>query len=136
MRSGGVVEVSPVLDQHAGANHQNLFDNVTLYARAKQRQGTPFYSVWDGSGAPYWQPGHGSFNTTWNLNIIIEAGADRDETVMLEGLAEGPDAFIIGVHGNRDFDLDYRPAPRALRVNQEPEAQSLYEWQLDRRKNK
>ena len=125
-----------VLDQHAGANHQNLFDNVTFYAQAKQRQGMPFYSVWDGSGAPYWQPGHGRFNTTWNLNVIIESGANRDNTVMLEGLAEGPDAFIIGVHGNRDFDVDYRPAPRALSVNQEPEVQSLYTWQLDRRKNK
>jgi len=125
-----------VLDQHAGANHQNLFDNVTLYARAKRREGTPFYSVWNGSGAPYWQPGHGRFNTTWNLNVIIESGADRDEKVMLEGIAEGPDAFIIGVHGNRTFDVDYRPTPRVLSVNQEPVVTSLYDWQLNMRKNK
>ena len=123
-----------VLDQHAGANHQNLFDNVTLHVNPKRRNGQPFYPVWDGSGAGYWQPGHGQFNTTWNLNIVVESGADRAETVTLDGLAEGPEAFIIGVHGNRDFEVDYRPAPKALMVNQEPEVRSLYEWQLKQRK--
>lgn len=122
-----------VLDQHAGANHQNLFDNVTLHVDADRRDGQPFYSVWDGSGAGYWQPGHGRFNTTWNLNIIVESGASRDETVRLEGLAEGPSAFIIGVHGNRDFDVDYRPAPSVLDANERAEVESLYDWQLAQR---
>lgn len=122
-----------VLDQHAGANHQNLFDNVTLHVNADRKNGAPFYSVWDGSGAGYWQPGHGRFNTTWNLNVIVESGARRDERVKLEGLAEGPDAFIHGVHGNRSFVVDYRPAPMALSVNQEPEIRSLYNWQLQNR---
>ena len=123
-----------VLDQHAGANHQNLFDNVTLYVNAKRRLGQPFYPVWDGSGAGYWQPGHGRLSTTWNLKVIVESGANRDETVALEGLAEGPDAFVIGVHGNREFNVDYRPGPKALSVNQEPSVRSLYEWQLSNRK--
>ncbi|MEO0607668.1 MAG: hypothetical protein AAFY82_05515 [Pseudomonadota bacterium] len=123
-----------VLDQHAGANHQNLFDNVTLYINPKRRNGQPFYPVWDGSGAGYWQPGHGSFNTTWNLNVIVESGAKRDESVTLEGLAEGPDAFIVGVHGNRNFDVDYRPAPKALIVNETPKVRSLYDWQLEQRR--
>jgi hypothetical protein len=114
-----------VLDQHAGANHQNLFDNVTLHVKADRKDGRPFYSVWDGSGAGYWQPGHGRFNTTWNLNVIVQSGAQRDETVRLEGLAEGPDAFILGIHGNRTFEVDYRPEPRALSVNREPEIRSL-----------
>lgn len=122
-----------VLDQHAGANHQNLFDNITLHVNAKRKNGAPFYSVWDGSGAGYWQPGHGRFNTTWNLNVIVDSGARRDETVLLEGLAEGPDAFILGVHGNRAFEVDYRPAPLSLRVNSEPEIRSLYDWQLRKR---
>lgn len=122
-----------VLDQHAGANHQNLFDNVTLHVKADRKDGRPFYSVWDGSGAGYWQPGHGRFNTTWNLNVIVQSGAQRDETVRLEGLAEGPDAFILGIHGNRRFEVDYRPEPRALSVNREPEIRSLYDWQLRQR---
>lgn len=122
-----------VLDQHAGANHQNLFDNITIHIAAERRDGQPFYPVWDGSGAPYWQPGHGRFNTTWNLNVVVESGADRAETVTLDGLAEGPDAFIVGIHGNRNFEVDYRPAPRALSVNQQPVVRSLYDWQLKKR---
>ncbi|MEM6651258.1 MAG: hypothetical protein AAF582_01575 [Pseudomonadota bacterium] len=123
-----------VLDQHAGANHQNLFDNVTLYVRPERRDGRPFYPIWNGSGTPYWQPGHGRFNTTWNLNVIVENGAGRDETVILDGLAEGPEAFIIGVHGNRAFEVDYRPAPRVLDVNAQPEVRSLYDSQLEQRR--
>lgn len=125
-----------VLDQHAGANHQNLFDNVTLHVWPTRRDGRPFYPIWNGSGAPYWQPGHGRFNTTWNLNVIVEGGADRTETVTLDGLAEGPDAFIVGVHGNRVFEVDYRPAPMALEVNKEPEIRSLYDWQLSQRQTR
>ena len=125
-----------VLDQHAGANHQNLFDNITLYVRPMRREGRPFYPIWNGSGAPYWQPGHGRFNTTWNLNVIVEDGAGRDETVTLDGLAEGPEAFIIGVHGNRAFDVDYRPRPKVLDVNKQPRIRSLYDWQLEKRRSR
>lgn len=130
-----VVFNASVLDQHAGANHQNLFDNVTLYVNADRRNGRPFYAVWDGSGAGYWQPGHGRYNTTWNLNVIVESGADREETVMLDGLAEGPEAFIVGVQGNRDFQVDYRPAPKVLSVNEAPPVPSLYDWQLAKRQD-
>lgn len=128
-----IVRNASVLDQHAGANHQNLFDKVTLHVNAKRRNGRPFYSVWDGSGAGYWQPGHGRFNTTWNLKVIVESGARRDEAVKLEGIAEGPDAFIMGVHGNRALEVDYRPAPKSLSVNAEPKIRSLYDWQLSHR---
>ena len=122
-----------VLDQHAGANHQNLFDNVTLHIDAKRKNGAAYYPVWDGSGAGYWQPGHGRFSTTWNLNVIVNSGALRDESVALEGLAEGPDAFIVGVHGNREFSVDYRPVPKSQIVNRQPEIKSLYDWQLKKR---
>ena len=132
-RNATVLNAS-VLDQHAGANHQNLFDNVTLHINAKRRNGSPFYDVWDGSGAGYWQPGHGRFNTTWNLNVIVESGASREETVKLDGLAEGPEAFIIGVQGNREFEVDYRPTPKALSVNEAPPVRSLYDWQLAQRR--
>ncbi len=124
-----------VLDQHAGANHQNLFDDITLHVDVERKDDQPFYSIWNGSGAGYWQPGHGRFNTTWNLNIRVRSGANRDETVMLEGLAEGPDAFIMGIHGNRSFSVDYRPEPAALQVNAPPTVESLYDWQLQKRKS-
>lgn len=127
------VLTASVLDQHAGANHQNLFDNITLYVRPDRRDGRPFYPIWNGSGAPYWQPGHGRYNTTWNLNVIVENGAERDETVTLDGLAEGPEAFIVGVHGNREFEVDYRPHPKVLEVNEQPKIRSLYDWQLAKR---
>lgn len=133
-RNATVLNAS-VLDQHAGANHQNLFDNVTLHINAERRNGRPFYNVWDGSGAGYWQPGHGRFNTTWNLNVIVESGASREETVKLDGLAEGPEAFIMGVQGNRNFEVDYRPAPKVLSVNEAPPVRSLYDWQLAQRQN-
>ena len=63
----------------------------------------------------------------------MEAGAERGETVLLKGVAEGPDAFIHGVHGNRNFEVDYRPAPLELSVNDAPERKSLYDWQLEQR---
>lgn len=126
----------PVIDQHAGANHQNLFDNLTLHVSARRdQQGRPWYPVWNGSGAGYWEPGHGRYNTTWNLKVAVEGGAAPDETVRLEGIDEGPDARIIGVHGNRTFDVDYRPVPVLKALNQSlDDMPSLYELQLGRRK--
>ena len=100
-----------VLDQHAGANHQNLFDNVTLHIHPTRKDGKPEYALFNGSGAGYWQPGHGLYNTSWNLNVIVEDGALPNETVYLKATAEGPEARIVGLSGNRKFELDYRPMP-------------------------
>lgn len=131
-----VINKAPVLDQHAGANHQNLFDNITLNVNAKPGENGPTYPVWDGSGAGYWQPGHGRYNTTWNLKVNVLSGAKRDETVTLTGLAEGPDARIIGVSGNRQFDVIYQPAPYMERINGAMEdVPSLYDYQLAKRQN-
>jgi len=128
------VFVTPTLDQHAGANHQNLFDNVTLHMRAVDKGDGPEAPVFDGSGAGYWQPGHGGFNTTWNLRVMITGGAYSDEAVTVQGLDEGPMARIVGLHGNRTFKLDYRPTPYVEMLNKEVEsAPSLYEYQLKRR---
>ena len=122
------------LDQHAGANHQNLFDNVTLHIEAKRDDGKAVYPLFDGSGAGYWQPGHGGFNTAWNLNVIVESGADTDEIVTLQGLDEGPDARIIGLSGNRKFELDYRPKPYIDFLNRPiTHAPSLYYYQRSQR---
>lgn len=124
------VLVAPVLDQHAGSNHQNLYDEIIVFVSAERDEDGPFYKLWDGSGAGYWQPGHGMFNTTWNMTVIIEDGAGRDETVRLLGLAEGPDARLVGIHGNRDFEVEYVPEPYVEALNEEPPVRSLYDWQL------
>lgn len=128
------VFVTPTLDQHAGANHQNLFDNVTLHMHALHTDDGPVTPVFDGSGAGYWQPGHGGFNTTWNLRVLITGGAYPDEIVTVQGLDEGPMARIIGLHGNRTFKLDYRPAPYVETLNVKLESvPSLYDYQRNRR---
>lgn len=131
------VFVTPTLDQHAGANHQNLFDNVTLHMAARDSKDGPVVPVFDGSGAPYWQPGHGGFNTTWNLRVNITGGAYADEVVTVQGLDEGPMARIVGLHGNREFRLDYRPKPYVEMLNSEVQAvPSLYEFQKAQRLGK
>ncbi len=131
------VFVTPVLDQHAGSNHQNLYDNVTLHTRATASDDGPVAVVFDGSGAPYWQPGHGAFNTTWNLQVLINGGAYADETVTILGIDEGPMARIVGLHGNRTFELDYRPTPYVERLNVAlTTVPSLYDYQLRTRLSK
>ena len=129
-----IVNEAAVLDQHAGANHQNLFDNVTARIEVKRDEKGPYYPIWDGSGAGYWQPGHGRYNTTWNLKVNVLSGADRTETVDLRGLAEGPDARIVGVSGNRNFKVNYYPVPYIERVNSSMnDVPSLYDYQLSQR---
>jgi len=128
------VFVEPTLDQHAGANHQNLFDNVTLHAPAVPTDDGPAVVAFDGSGAGYWQPGHGAFNTTWNLRILVSGGAYASETVTVQGLDEGPGGRIVGLHGNRDFALDYRPVPYIESLNRElSNVPSLFDYQLRHR---
>lgn len=130
------VFVKPTLDQHAGANHQNLYDNVTLHKEAIRTDDGPVTPVFNGSGAGYWQPGHGGFNTTWNLRVLITGGAYADETVTVQGLDEGPMARIIGLHGNRTFKLDYRPSPYVEALNTPLESiPSLYDYQKNLRLN-
>jgi len=126
----------PVIDQHAGANHQNLFDNLILHITARRdKAGQACYPIWNGSGAGYWEPGHGRYNTTWNLQVAVDGGAAPDETVRLDGSDEGPDARVIGISGNRRFTVNYRPAPLLRSLNQPlADAPSLYELQLARRK--
>lgn len=130
------VFVNPTLDQHAGANHQNLFDNVTVHMQAVRSNDGPAVAVFDGSGAGYWQPGHGGFNTTWNLRVLVTGGAYADEVVTVQGLDEGPMARIVGLHGNREFKLDYWPAPYVEMLNVPlASVPSLYDYQKFQRLN-
>lgn len=132
---GGTVFTKPTLDQHAGANMQNLYDAVTVHIDAVPGDdGKPMYDLYKAGGAGYWKPGHARYNTTWNLNIIVDSGAAPDETVTIFAGSEGPDARVIGMHGNRQLKLDFVPAPHVEHMNQALDtAPSLYGWQRRQR---
>jgi hypothetical protein len=132
----GVGFTQPTLDQHAGANHQNLYDNMTFHIEAKPSEDGPYYDLWFGGGAGYWQPGHGRYNTTWNSKIFVESGADSDETVRILGQTEGPDARVIGMYGNRKFEVEHNPSPYISDINSKMAIPSLYEYQKQQRLNK
>ncbi len=132
-----VAWIAPTLDQHAGSNHQNLFDNLTVHIVPDQvsKDGRPMYDLYKAGGAPYWLPGHGKYNTTWNLNIVVDSGAGPGEEIVIFAGSEGPDARIVGMHGNRPIALQHKPEPY-VELHGEPvrAAPSLYDWQLLQRK--
>ncbi|MEL7445520.1 MAG: glycosyl hydrolase family 28-related protein [Pseudomonadota bacterium] len=133
-----VVWTTPTLDQHAGANHQNLYDNVTVHVTpdGTDKDGTPLYDLYRAGGAGYWQPGHGRFNTTWNLQVIVTGGVEPGGELVIYAGSEGPDARVVGMHGNRDIRLSHTPDPY-LEMHNEPVAAvpSLYDYQLSARMN-
>ena len=68
------------------------------------------------------------------MRVLITGGAAVDEVVTILGLDEGPMARIVGLHGNREFKLDYRPVPYVEYLNVEPRAApSLYDYQRGKR---
>jgi hypothetical protein len=131
-----VVWTTPTLDQHSGSNHQNLYDNVTVHIRPDRvsADGLPEYDLYKGGGAPYWQPGHGQYNTTWNLNVVVSGPVEPGETISILGGSEGPNARIVGMHGNRPIRLSYTPEPYVEALNKQlTQVPSLYDYQLARR---
>lgn len=132
--SRAVVLTRGLIDQHAGANHENLFDAVRLHVRPKKVEDNWVHDTWAGGGAPYWQPNHGLHNTTWNLEVIVEGGAPWEAEVALRGLKQGIGENVIGVYGNRRFSVTYPDAARIEGVNScFHTALSLYDHQRARR---
>ncbi|MFC4292820.1 glycosyl hydrolase family 28-related protein [Sphingorhabdus arenilitoris] len=128
---------TPSLDQHAGANHQNLYDNITIHlsAEGKTEDGTPMFDLYKAGGAGYWKPGHGQFNTQWNINILVDGGVEPGKEIVIQGTGQGPGARIIGMHGNRPIRLDYRPDPYVEWLNKPVNSvPSLHTYQLEQRK--
>jgi hypothetical protein len=124
-----------VIDQHSGSNHQNLFDNLTLHiAPGKDKAGAATYRLWLAGGAPYWKPGHGLYNTQWNIKLKF-AGNDTGPVKLTSGL-EGPGAYIVGISGNRPLEVSYAPDPYIEGLNQSPSIPSLYDYQLAKRRQK
>lgn len=125
------VFADPILDQHSGANHQNLFDHITVHFSADQKKS---YALFGGGGADYWKPSHGPYSTFWNLNVQVSNPEEITKPVVLYGMKDGPFARIIGVNGNTKFEVKYEPEPYIEFVNTSMEKiPSLYEYQLQRR---
>ena len=119
------------LDQHAGANHQNLFDNVKVHLTPKEDNSYPLFLA---GGADYWKPSHGAFTTFWNIDVDVIGKLDNSKPVLLNGMNDGPFARLIGVHGNQNFKIEYGPDAYIESLNQSiQKAPSLYDYQLKKR---
>jgi len=123
---------SPLLDQHSGANHQNLFDNIKVHIQLDDLQRA--YPLFSGGGAKYWKPSHGKYSTFFNINVQVANGEDSDH-VTLRGPKDGVQARLLNIYGNRDFTIEYGPDTHIEQLNQTPFVPSLYEFQLNKRMN-
>lgn len=125
------VFVDPILDQHSGANHQNLFDNTTVHLTPNSDRNYPLFA---GGGAGYWKPSHGAYSTFWNTKVNILGSLDNTNSILLNGMNDGPFARVIGVHGNHNFKIEYGPKAYIEFTNQSlNHIPSLYKYQLENR---
>ena len=125
------VHVKPILDQHSGANHQNLFDQIIVYIDSKDETQYPLFA---GGGAGYWKPSHGAYNTFWNIEVIYKNGLDSPNQKLLYGMSDGPYANLIGIHSNHDIKVEYGPDAYLENINAKiNKVPSLYDYQLQER---
>lgn len=125
------VFTNPNLDQHAGANHQNLFDNIKVHITPKSDNSYPLFLA---GGADYWRPSHGAFTTFWNIDIVINGKLDPSKPIVLNGMNDGPFARLIGIHGNQNIKIEYGPDAYIEFLNKGiPKNPSLYNFQLNKR---
>jgi hypothetical protein len=90
--------------------------------------------LWEGGGAPYWKPGHGLYNTTWNIRLIPGPGPNRGEALKVVSGLEGPGARIVGIwSADHPVSVTYTPTPYSELIGVRPAVPSLYEAQLARR---
>ncbi|WP_409432023.1 hypothetical protein ACJ3XI_07315 [Litorimonas sp. RW-G-Af-16] len=118
------------LDQHSGANHHNLFDNIT--AKIQLGDDDNSFKVFDGGGAGYWKPSHGRHSSMYNINVVVEGGADGPITFI--GPQDGVEANLIGIHSNREFEISYGPDTFIEQKGLIPVEPSLYDYQMQQRK--
>ena len=98
----------PILDQHSGANHQNLFDHTRVEVELPD-PADKHYPLFKGGGAGYWKPSHGNYSTFWNTQVQFSNGAVDLEPVLLDGMKDGANARVIGVSANLPIRVDYGP---------------------------
>lgn len=125
---------TPILDQHSGANHQNLFDNIKVHVTPNSDGSYPLFA---GGGAGYWKPSHGSFSTFWNIKVHFLSQLNSPAILLLNGMSDGANAIVMGVNGNKEIMVEYGPNAYINFVNQPlPEIPSLYLYQLKKRLEK
>ncbi|UII23192.1 glycoside hydrolase family 55 protein [Fulvivirga ligni] len=127
------VFTAPVLDQHAGANHQNLFDDIVMDVDLGSKRSYPLFK---GGGAGYWKPSHGAYSTFWNINLHFKNGHDSQDAVLLNGMDDGSYARLVGIHADLPVKIEYGPDAYIELTNKQPEILSLYQYQLEKRKRK
>lgn len=129
------VKRDAVIDQHSGSNHQNLFDQISMWIDPVQKKGEWQYRLWVGGGASYWKPGHGLYNTVWNARLVMPDSVSADAIVAITSGLEGPGERVVGLHANRSIQVRYNPPPYIEAVGQAVEAApSLYDYQLAKRR--
>jgi hypothetical protein len=128
------VFINPILDQHSGANHQNLFDDITVHI---DNENITSYGLFKGGGAGYWKPSHGAYSTFWNINVLLKTLNGSKNIFTLDGMSDGPLGRVIGVYGNREFEINYGPDAFIDLINDKMiETPSLYDYQLEQRMKK
>lgn len=125
------VFVDPILDQHSGANHQNLFDNIQVHISPNSDRSYPLFA---GGGAGYWKPSHGSFSTFWNIKAHFKNGLDSELPIELNGMKDGPFSRVVGVTANHPVKVSYEPSAYLENINGVMDkVPSLYQYQLKKR---
>ncbi|AXT57664.1 hypothetical protein D1815_18615 [Aquimarina sp. AD1] len=122
---------NPILDQHSGVNHQNLFDLITVHLNTL---GNDSYPLFTGGGAGYWKPSHASYSTFWNIKVNFLNTLEHEELIRLDGMNDGPNARLVGISGNQKIVINYNPDAYVGFVNEDIKLiPSLYKYQLKRR---
>ncbi len=112
----GYVEIG-ALDQHAGLNHFNLFDNITIGHSD---------DLFKHGGSSSSSPTAGIYNTFWNTKVY-ELGYNN----LAGEIQKAPEARIIGLHSpGNTLSIDYNPAPYVEGLNECLAVESLYDYQL------
>ena len=128
------VRLDPILDQHSGANHQNLFDRTRVEVDLADASRPPSYPLFEGGGAGYWKPSHGNYTTFWNTTVVFSNGALNDAPILLNGMEDGPNARVVGLQANLPIRVEYGPDAYIEGVGRFfHDVPSLYYHQLDRR---
>ena len=119
--------VSPQLDQHRGANHSNLYDDLETVEPSDDLR------VFEHGGAGYWGPTHGVANTFWNVRLTVEQPGAFKDAVVLGGVADSSRARLVGFTANVPVEIDYPGA--VIEGTNRPglAVPSLYDHQLGRR---
>ena len=120
--------VSPQLDQHRGANHTNLFDDL------ETAEPTDNLRLFGHGGAGYWGPTHGVANTFWNVRFAIARPDTVTAPLVLDGVKAAGAAHVVGLTANVPVEIDY-PGAQVEGTNRPGIAvPSLYRHQLARRR--